>query len=333
MIVPKEGTLAIQKCDILEGLWTGSSEFYVPIKNWGTRPVMLEEGEIVAHIEETSLINGELLSQLHIGSVGTLQEQEALRGLLCSMNDAFALTEHELGETSLVEHRINLEKGKPPFRVPSQQLPYALRTELEGELLKLMEYGCIEPPTSPYASGLVLIRKKDSGLRVCVDYRGISRDTTPDCYPMPCIDDLIDMVGYCKGKVFTTLDLMKDYHQIRMEEESKSKTAFICHAALFQYRRMPFRLTNAPATFQCLMNQLFSGEEWKFVFMYLDDLLIVSQMVQEHLEHVKKVLTKLQQAGLKLKPSKLVLLSNKWNTWDILLPQMEFLQMRTRCRQ
>ena len=169
---------------------------------------------------------------------------------------------------------------------------------------KFMKSGCIEPSTSPYASGLVLVRKKDGGLRTCVDYRGINRDTTPDCYPMPCIDDLIDMVGCCKGKVFTTLDLMKGYHQIRMEEESKSKTAFICHAGLFQYRRMPFGLTNAPTTFQRLMNQLFSGEEWKFVFVYLDDLLIVSQTVQEHQEHVKKVLTKLQQAGLKLKPSK-----------------------------
>ena len=152
---------------------------------------MLEEGEIIAHIEEASLIDmedevwseevhpsvstirtvnapnhaKELLSQLHIGSVGTLQEQEALRGLLCSMNDAFALTEHELGETSLVEHRIDLEKGKPPFHVPSRQLPYALRTELEGELLKLMESGCIEPSTSPYASGLMLVHKKDGGLR------------------------------------------------------------------------------------------------------------------------------------------------------------------------
>ena len=89
-----------------------------------------------------------------------------------------------------------------------------------------------------------------------------------------------------------------------MEEDSKSKTAFSCHLGLFQYRRMPFGLTNAPATFQRLMNQLFSGEEWRFVFVYLDDLLIVSNSLQEHQEHCKKVLTRLQQAGLKLKPSK-----------------------------
>jgi len=112
------------------------------------------------------------------------------------------------------------------------------------------------------------------------------------------------MVGHCRGKIFTTLDLMKEYHQIQMEAESKSKTAFTCHLGLFQYRRMPFGLTNAPATFQRLMNQLFSGEEWKFVFVYLDDLLIVSSPPQEHQDHIKKVLTQLQHAGLKLKPSK-----------------------------
>ena len=144
-----------------------------------------------------------------------------MKKLLCSMNEVFALTEHELGEISLVEHQIDLKKDTLPFRTTPQRLPYALRTELEVELSKLMESGCIEPSTSPYASGSVLVRKKDSGLRVCVDYREINRDTIPDCYPIPRIDDLIDMVGWCKGKAFTTLDVMKGYHQIRMEADSK----------------------------------------------------------------------------------------------------------------
>ena len=170
--------------------------------------------------------------------------------------------------------------------------------------MQLLESGCIKPSKSPCASGLVLVCKKNGRLRVCIDYRGINKDTILDCYPIPRIDDLIDMVGRCKGKFFTTLDLMKGYHQIRMEEESKTKTAFTCHLGLFQYRRMPFGLTNAPATFQRLMNQLFGGEQWKFVFVYLDDLLIVSQSAAEHKEHIKKVLTQLDKAGLKLKPSK-----------------------------
>ena len=161
-----------------------------------------------------------------------------------------------------------------------------------------------------------MVRKKDGSLRVCVDYRGINKDTIPDCYPIPRIDDLIDTVGRQKGQWFTTLDLMKGYHQIRMDPDSKSKTAFTCHMGLYQYQRMPFGLTNAPATFQHLMNQLFSGNIWNFVFVYLDDLLIVSRSFQEHLEHVEKVLTRLEEAGLRLKPISVPLHKRRWSTWD-----------------
>ena len=89
-----------------------------------------------------------------------------------------------------------------------------------------------------------------------------------------------------------------------MAEDSKCKTAFTCHLGLFHYQRMPFGLTNAPATFQRLMNKLFSGEEWNFVFIYLDDILLVSSTMEEHIAHVKKVLCHLDEAGLRLKPSK-----------------------------
>ena len=322
--------LAAHQCDILDGFCTGDSECYVPMTNWGTRPVQLEKGSVVGNIEEVDLIashdslwdedpfptiatisptevrqrEGTLLSQLNIGDAGTSEEQKCLKKFLCSINEVFALSDHELGETDLVEHQINLEPGSRPFRTSPRRLPYALRTELDAELMQLLESGCIEPSISPYTSGLVLVRKKDDGLRICVDYRGINKDTIPDCYPIPRIDDLIDMVGRCKGTFFTTLDLMKGYHHIRMEEESRTKTTFTCHLGLYQYRRMPFGLTNVPATFQWLMNQLFSGEQWKFVFVYLDDLLIVLQSAAEHQEHIKKVLAQLHKAGLRLKPSK-----------------------------
>ena len=142
------------------------------------------------------------------------------------------------------------------------------------------------------------MRKKGGGLRVCVDYRGVNRDTIPDKYPMPRIDELIDMVGKNQPTVFTSLHLMHGYHQVKMAKESMHKTAFVCHLGQYQYRRMPFGLTNAPATFQRLMSQLFSGKEWEFVTVYLDDVLIASQNITEHLEHVKKVLVQLSEAGL-----------------------------------
>ena len=154
-------------------------------------------------------------------------------------------------------------------------------------------------------------RLQIAGLRVCVDCRGINKDTIPDKYPIPRIDELIDMVGKHKPIVFTSLDLICGYHQVKMAWESMHKTAFVCHLGQYQYRRMPFGLTNAPATFQRLMSQLFSGKEWEFVTVYLDDVLIASQNIKEHLEHIRKVLVQLSEAGLRLKPSKCVFVASK----------------------
>jgi len=124
---------------------------------------------------------------------------------------------------------------------------------------------------------------------VCVDYRGISKDTVPDCYSIPRIDDLIDNVGR-----------QKIVHYPRLDEGVSPDNL----TQSVKLHLLAFGLTNAPATFQRLMNQLFGGCSWSFVFVYLDDLLIVSKSFQEHLEHVDKVLTRLGEAGLRLKPGK-----------------------------
>ena len=115
---------------------------------------------------------------------------------------------------------------------------------------------------------------------------------------------MIDTIGRRKGKFFSSLDLMKGYHQVKLAEQSKQKNVFSCHKGLFLYRRMPFGLANAPATSQRLINQLFSGIDWEFVFTYLDDILIVSKSFEKYLSHVRRVLERLQEAGLRLKPEK-----------------------------
>jgi len=114
----------------------------------------------------------------------------------------------------------------------------------------------------------------------------------------------VDTIDRRKGTYFTTLYLMKGYHQVKMEEQSKHKTAFTCHLGLYQYGHMLFGLTNALATFQRLMSKLFSGKEWESVFVYLDDILVVSASFEEHLREVGHVLDKLKDPGLCLKPSK-----------------------------
>ena len=107
-----------------------------------------------------------------------------------------------------------------------------------------------------------------------------------------------------KGKYYSTLDMMKGYYQVKMEEQPKCKTAFTCHWGLFQYHWMPFGLTNALSTFQRLMDKLFSGQEWDSVFVYLDGVLIMLNSMEDHLRDVGHVLGMLNKAGLHLKPRK-----------------------------
>ena len=332
IVSPNEDILAHVSCDLMEQLWTGESNVMIELNNWGTTPQTLVKGQEIGLIEPAMLVESEdplwndgeedasvrvchaegsaerkvrLKKMLQIANNCSDEDRKQLESMLLEHNNVFALDDQELGETDMVTHSIDTGSAKPVQTLP-RRLPYALRKELELELSTLLDTGCIEPCVSPYSSALVLVRKKGGGLRVCVDYRGVNKDTIPDKYPIPRIDELIDMVGRNKPSVFTSLDLMRGYHQVKMAEDSKLKTAFVCHLGQYQYRRMPFGLTNAPATFQRLMAQLFSGKEWEFVSVYLDDVLIASQNLTEHLDHIKKVLHRVNEAGLRLKPSKCV---------------------------
>ena len=141
---------------------------------------------------------------------------------------------------------------------------------------------------------------------VCVDYRHLNSVTKPDAYPILRIDDLVDQLG--SSKYFTTLDLAAGYWHTRVAERSIEKTAFVTPQGLLEFRVMPFGLTNAPAVFQRLMTGVLSGlnppEGPDFVAIYIDDVLIFSKMLQDHLQHIEQVLNQLQSTGLKLQPAK-----------------------------
>ena len=249
---PNADTLGELTCDFLEGLWSGESTVLIPVNNWGSDSVKVTKGTIVGRIEGVELVRkedsfwreqatpdqtirrcaaskvqgdrkDELRKQLCIGEPGNSTEQDKLLNVLLEHNEAFALNDLELGETDIVQHSINTA-GAPPVKTFPRRIPYTLRKELEEELDNLQESGCIEPSKSPYSSALVLVRKKGGGLRVCVDYRALNKDTVQDRFPIPRIDELVDMVGRCKATVFSALDLMKGYHQVKMTQEDKEKT-------------------------------------------------------------------------------------------------------------
>ena len=144
--------------------------------------------------------------------------------------------------------------------------------------------------------------KADNTLRLCRDCQNLNKTTIKDSYPLPHIQDALDTLY--GNNLFTNLDLLKGYHQIEVEENSREKTAFTIHIRLFQYIRLPFGLTNAPASFECLLEHVLRDYIGKFVILYIDDILIYSASFEDYLSHVAQVLQTLREAYLKARISK-----------------------------
>ena len=185
-------------------------------------------------------------------------------------------------------------------------MPLAVRQEVSRQLQKMQDEGIIQPSNSPWASPIVMVRKRDGSHRFCVDYRELNSVTKLDTYPLPRVDDLLDQLG--ESRFFSTLDLASGYWQIRVAPGSREKTAFVVPNGFYEFRVMPFGLSNAPAVFQRLMQRVLMGLNPQggqaFVSVYIDDILVYSRTLEEHLTHLRLVLERIQKAGLKLKLAK-----------------------------
>ena len=227
-------------------------------------------------------------------------EQQQLLNLLVSFSTVFTTDNDPLGRTSVVKH--NIQTSGPPIRQPLRRLPQAMKPVVEREIQKMLEQGVIQHSTSPWSSPVVMVRKKDGAWRFCVDYRKVNAATRQDAYPLPRIDATLDSLS---GSVyFTTLDLASGYWQVELEETAKETTAFSTPDGHFEFNVMPFGLTNAPATFQRLMECVLAGLTTHECLIYLDDIIIFSTSFPDHLARLRGVLSRLREAGLKLKPSK-----------------------------
>jgi hypothetical protein len=174
--------------------------------------------------------------------------------------------------------------------------------EVRQQVQDLLAKGLIEPSQSPYGAPILIVRKKDGSLRMCIDYRALNRITVRNSYPLPLISDLLDRLA--GATVFSSLDLQSGYHQIRITESDQPKTAFKTPMGLFHFKVLPFGLTNAPSTFQAVMNQIFGDLIGRSVLVYLDDIMVYSSTPAEHLVHLREVLSRLRQHKLFIKMSK-----------------------------
>jgi Reverse transcriptase (RNA-dependent DNA polymerase)/Retroviral aspartyl protease len=198
--------------------------------------------------------------------------------------------------------KIELEDGAKPPLGPmyslSQTELHALREFIDENL----RTGFIRSTSSPHGAPILFVRKKDGSLRLCVDYRGLNKITKKDRYPLPLISDLLSTAG--KARIYTTLDLRHAYHLVRIADGDEWKTAFRTRYGSFEWRVMPFGLSNAPAAFQRFMNDIFKDLLDVTVIVYLDDILIFSDDPKEHRKHVREVLRRLRLHGLYSRPEK-----------------------------
>ena len=213
------------------------------------------------------------------------------------------------GVTNIVHHTIDIPEKTKPQRTGYRPVPRAKQEAADEEVDKLLNEGVIEPSFSPWAAPVVLAAKKDGGIRFCVDYRKVNQLTLGDAYPLPRIDETLDCLS--GAKYFCSIDLAAGYWQIPLSEESKQYTAFITRKGLFQFKYMPFGLSNAPATFQRLMERVLMGLQWNICLCYLDDIIVFGGSFEETLTRLRTVLERIRAAGLKLKASKCVWFSKK----------------------
>ena len=236
-------------------------------------------------------------------SLKELDQTDAVRAarLIKENMDAFSLDPYDLGYCTLIPHEIKLTDDSvvnlPYRRVVPSRVP-----EVKSLLQDLLDRGVIRKSMSPYASPVVLVRKRDGSLRLCIDYRRLNAQTQKDAFPLPRIEETLESLG--GSKLFSSLDLAHGYFQLAMHPNSISKTAFRVPWGLYEFLRLPQGLSNSPSTFQRVMESIFGDMNLSQLILYLDDLLVFSASFEEHIERLGRVFSRLKENGLKLKGSK-----------------------------
>ncbi|XP_064475510.1 uncharacterized protein LOC135389384 [Ornithodoros turicata] len=292
------------------------------LTNLSSEPVLMPAGFVIAAWEPVAL--SAALATVNAGTgvpenkpisaadIAALEERIAvtlpkeyrmkLLNILVRYASLFDLDDSPLGSAAHVKHRIDTGTT-PPLRQRPFRVSAAEREVIEKEVQNMLSRKIIRPSNSPWASPVVLVRKKDGSVRFCVDYRRLNKVTRRDVYPMPRIDDALDCLH--GASYFSSLDLRSGYWQIPMSDNNIEKTAFATQDGLYEFLVMPFGLCNAPATFERMMDTVLRGLRWHICLCYLDDIIIYAPTPEDHLSRLSTVLDYIATAGLQLNRKKM----------------------------
>ena len=257
--------------------------------------------------------HGKLFNELDLSSLDswTPELADAAHQLLAKYHDVFSLDPAELGCNHSTEDIIKL-KDDTPFKEQFRQIPLLMVEEVRNHLKEMLESGTIRPSQSAWCNAMVLVWKRDGSLCFCIDFHHLNAHTKKDSYPLPRIQEVLEsLVG---AGHFSCLDLKSRFWQIKMDKALKQYTAFtVDNLGFYKCSWMPFGLCNAPATFQQLMQNCMGELNLIYCLIYLDDLIVFLQMVEEHLHQLHFIFDWLREYNLKLKPLKCNLFKEEIN--------------------
>jgi hypothetical protein len=257
----------------------------------------------------------EVLGKLRLNHLNS-EERKTLENTCLDYQDIFYLPGDKLSSTNATKHSITLIPGTTPINTKPYRLPESQKEEIEKQVDKLLAEGIIEKSSSPWNSPLLVVPKKadasgERKWRIVVDFRKLNEQTIGNAYPLPDITEILDQLG--QSKYFSCIDMVMGYHQIELSPEDQDKTAFSTKQGNWAYKRMPFGLKTAPATFQAMMNSVLSGLTGSRCFVFLDDVVIYAKSLVEHDRKLREVFSRLRKYNLKLQPDKCEFLRKEVN--------------------
>ena len=238
------------------------------------------------------------------GSNINAQERQVVAQLLQEFRDVFVGRDGVIGCTDLIQHHIRTEPGTQPIASRPYRVNYKNRKVIEEQVRDMLSQKIIRPSASPWSAPVVLVPKPDGSLRFCVDYRKLNDVTVLEQFPLPDIRQSLEIFGSKGARYFSTLDLKSAYWNVKLCDHSAEKSAFVTPTGLYEFIRLPFGLSGAPMCFSRLMSEVLKGLLWEVCLVYLDDIIIFSATVKEHIRILRQVLERLRLAKLKLSASK-----------------------------